>query len=584
MGEQKSIDEILNEFRHRVKFSDFIGKFVKLVPRGNSFVGKCPFHNEKTPSFNVNDDKALFYCFGCKAGGNVVNFLTKFKNFSFKESMEYLANFLGLSISKSKSKDDKKVLKYIKMLKLSNDFFIASLKKNKFAYDYIFNRIPDAESISKFQIGYCPDDQHFIDFLNHKGLKKDDLIELGFFIKKNENEMFGRFKDRITFPIFNYNHEIVGFGARSIRKSKIKYINSSESPVFKKSENLYGLEQNYNFIKKNREIFLVEGYLDVISLFRKNVRTAVATLGTSLSERQIQKMWMFTDIPYVCFDGDEAGTESTKKVSLKILECLLPGKSFKFIFLPDNLDPDSFIKRNNAKDFFSLAKKSLDLSEVIWQDLAKSLKNFTPESFAYLDQKIRILTKRISNQNIAIEYQKFLIDKKNKLAWSKRSIGSKNRINVSEPSTKKNLNEMMLIGFMLFEEDYLEEFQEEISSLKLRDSNLEKFRQKILENFSRHDYKENISNLENVRKKKKIFFEELSNIRKTHLKNLQQEEKNIFFKHMLKNLMLPSVLDERDILKNEIISCKDEIKLTQLIKKYDEINNEIKKIKNKELD
>ena len=338
-----SIDDILNEFNNKSNLSDLISQFISLQPRGNSFIGKCPFHNEKTPSFNVNNEKGLFYCFGCKVGGNAITFLSKYKNFSFQESIKYLANYAGIILSYedfSQTKNDKK--KY-DILRVANDFFQNCLKHNKTASKYLNSRISNLEIIKNFNLGFCPGDKYLIEHLNKNGFSSDEIKNSDLLIKNQRNEYFGRFKDRIIFPIHSFNEKIVGFGARSLSSdAKIKYINSRESEIFKKSNILYGLKQNIDFIRKNKEVILVEGYMDVISLYENDIKSAVSSLGTTLSKNQILKIWNLCNIPFLCFDGDIAGKTSSQNIALKMLEFLVPGKSIKFINLPKGEDPDSF--------------------------------------------------------------------------------------------------------------------------------------------------------------------------------------------------------------------------------------------------
>ena len=232
-------------------------------------------------------------------------------------------------------------------------------------------------------------------------------------IRNSQNQYFGRFKNRLIFPIFNFSEKIVGFGGREINgNSKIKYINSQESEIFKKSEILFGLKQNQESIRKNKIIILVEGYMDVISLAENDINLAVASMGTSLSKTQILKMWNLSNIPYICFDGDEAGRNSSKIIATKILEFLVPGKSFKFIRLPENYDPDSFLKKWNKKAFDDLMNKSYDLSDLIWQIILESIGKTTPEFIALLDEKIRFYSSKISNKKVSDEYYRFLIKKR----------------------------------------------------------------------------------------------------------------------------------------------------------------------------
>ena len=248
-------------------------------------------------------------------------------------------------------------------------------------------------------------------------IKKTDLL-----IKNNDNKFFGRFRNRLIFPIFNFSDKVVGFGGREIQNnSKIKYINSQESEIFKKSEILYGLKQNRENIRKNKTIILVEGYMDVISMAENDVKLAVASMGTTLSKTQILKMWNFSSIPYICFDGDEAGRKSSKIIAAKILEFLIPGKSFKFIKLPENYDPDSFFKKWDKRHFEELIKKSYDLSDLIWQVILESIEKPTPEFIALIDEKIKYYSSRISNKTVSEEYYRFFMKKKSDFVWNLKS-------------------------------------------------------------------------------------------------------------------------------------------------------------------
>ena len=387
-----SVEELLVQFNTRSKLSELISKYLILKQRGNSFVGKCPFHDEKTPSFNVNDSKGLYYCFGCKEGGNAITFIQKFKNFSFTETIKYLSNYLGIDVVYENSEKINLDNKLFRILSLANDLFVKNLKTHNSAINYLKSRKIDLESVEKFQIGFCPSEEKMINYFSDLGISLEDLKKTDLLINKDDNNFFGRFKGRITFPIFNYSNKVVGFGARSLGASKIKYINSQESSIFKKSEILFGLTQNHEVIKKNKELFLVEGYMDVISMYQNNFKCALSSMGTSLSSTQIFKLWNLVDVPYVCFDGDKAGQESSKKIALKILEFLSPGKSFKFIVLPPEYDPDSFFNKNNYSQFNSLKDSSVSLADFLWipvlllglQLSLHTLDNYIPGGFVHI--------------------------------------------------------------------------------------------------------------------------------------------------------------------------------------------------------
>ena len=577
-----SVDEILNEFNNKSRLSDLISKYVQLTPRGNSFIGKCPFHNEKTPSFNVSDEKGLFHCFGCKVGGNAITFLMKYKNLSFKEAINELSIFAGLNINFQSSSDLKKKNDLLSLFFETNVFFKDSLKLNKGAYQYISSRIKNNDVISNFEIGYCPSDEELIKFLDQKGFGLEEIKKTDLLIRNSQNQYFGRFKNRLIFPIFNFSEKIVGFGGREINgNSKIKYINSQESEIFKKSEILFGLKQNQESIRKNKIIILVEGYMDVISLAENDINLAVASMGTSLSKTQILKMWNLCNIPYICFDGDEAGRNSSKIIATKILEFLVPGKSFKFIRLPENYDPDSFLKKWNKKAFDDLMNKSYDLSDLIWQIILESIGKTTPEFIALLDEKIRFYSSKISNKKVSDEYYRFLIKKKNDYLWN---IKSKKRFKkFTKEKIQEFINEKLIVIFMLFETKLVQKHLEEISEIKFQNSDLNKTK----DFFFRKIYLENLKvDSDLLKNLKNNFFskEEVDSLKKTHIANLNENEKAIFLQQILTNLKLPELQNEVNRLKELISNTNDNKKQTDLIIKYNKILHEIKIIKNKELE
>ncbi len=574
-----SVEELLIQFNNRSKLSELISKYVSLSQRGNSFVGKCPFHDEKTPSFNVNDSKGLYHCFGCKEGGNVITFIQKFKNFSFPETIKYLSNYLGIDFVYEDSEKLNLNNKLIRILNLVNDLFIKSLKTNNSAINYLKSRKIDLESLDKFQIGFCPNEEKIINYFSDFGISLEDLKKTDLFINKDDNNFFGRFKGRITFPIFNYSNKIVGFGARSLGASKIKYINSQESSIFKKSEILFGLKQNHEFIKKNRELILVEGYMDVISMYQNNFKCALSSMGTSLSANQIYKLWNLVDVPFVCFDGDKAGQESSKKIVLKILEFLSPGKSFKFIVLPSEYDPDSFFNKNDYHEFNSLKDSSVSLADFLWKMIIESFNDFSPEFIAKIDETIRSYSSKIKNKSVSTEYFKFLMNKKNKFLWKKNSFRNQGS-QTNFQKVQGHINEKLLIVYAFFEIEIFLSMMEDIVKIKLDNQNLEIIKKDILAFVSsENESKENI--LDRLKNKYSSIIEKLNNLYQTHLKVLDKSEKIKLFTQILNNLKLPDLLKEKEKLKKVITNATDKDKISRMISEYNMLIEEINVIKKK---
>ena len=584
-NKSSNINEFVNLVNLKVRLSDFISQFINLSERGNSYVGKCPFHDENTPSFNVNNEKGLFYCFGCKAGGNIITFTKKYKNFTFNEAVNYISEYTGVKLLNNtflnKDKNNQLNQKEIKILKACNDFFRECYLKNKKASDYLKKRVSD-DVINTFQVGFCPEHQILENFLKKNNFFENDYQKLDLFIKNKKGEIFGRFSNRIMFPIFDYDEKIVGFGGRTINNSKIKYINSQESQFFKKSNILFGLKQNLDFIRAKKEIFLVEGYLDVIKLHEFQIKSSVSSLGTTLSENQLKKLWYYTDIPFVCFDGDQAGVNAAKNIAIKSLSFLIPGKSLKFIILPNNLDPDQFLSERGKEDFLDLKNDSLNLSELIWSLILDEISELTPEFIATIDQKIEYYVSKISNNIVAKEYSRFLKNKKDKFLWKNNSF-SKNKTKIlNQHEIIENLNEKILITILITEKKLFMKYFEEISNLKLRDNNLEKKKNEIFQLLSENNF-----DTKNEFWFKNLFSEnelnEINNLKSTHIEKIEEKDKEIFFHNVINNIRLPNLIKEREHVKEKLLSNNDNSS-KNLILRFQNLNNEINKIQNKKID
>lgn len=353
-------EDIINEVRDSNNIVDTISKYVKLNRIGSNYKGLCPFHNEKTPSFTVSEDKQMFHCFGCKEGGDVISFLMKHDNLEFTDALEVLADNANITLEKKNINPEKEKTRNIlhEINTEAGRHFYRNLFNQRKAYDYLINRDVDKETIKMFGVGYSLDSwDDLLNYLKSKDYKEEDIEKAGLISKsKKTGGYFDRFRGRIMFPIMDNRGKIIGFGGRSIDSgNQPKYLNSPETPVFSKGNNLYALNiaKNHN---RNKDIILVEGYMDVLSLFKYGIKNSVASLGTALTENQVDLLKRYSKRVYICYDSDAAGKTATNKaIDVMKKKSVRP----KVIPLPENLDPDDFMKKEGVAQFKKLINNSL---------------------------------------------------------------------------------------------------------------------------------------------------------------------------------------------------------------------------------
>ena len=353
------IKDVVEEINNRCDIASVISEYMPIRQSGGNYKGLCPFHGEKTPSFHISSSKQIYKCFGCGEGGDVINFVMKMENLDFLDAVKLLANKCGIEINTNMNEEDKlkmeKIKKYQDIHLEAARFYFTNLSKGKNpGYDYLRKRGLDDKTIKKFGLGYSQKSWNdLIDYLLSKGYDKEDLVECGLVNHKQEsNKYYDRFRNRVMFPIFDYRGNVIGFGGRVLDDSLPKYLNSPDSIIFNKRFNLYGL----NFSRKNiinRTIVLVEGYMDLISLFQYGVRNVVATLGTALTEQQGNLIKRYADTAIISYDSDEAGI----KAALRAIEILSKiGLNIKVLNLRDAKDPDEFVRKYGLEEY----KKAID--------------------------------------------------------------------------------------------------------------------------------------------------------------------------------------------------------------------------------
>ena len=416
--------EYLDEIKTRLKVSTVVSKFVSLKKRGKEYVGLSPFKNEKTPSFTVNDEKEFYHCFATSEHGNIFDFVMKTQNFKFGEAVKYLANLAGMRpymFSKQDQEIENKWKEYSSIFNQYVDFYHNELLKNEsysFVRDYLKNRSLNKDEVKKFKIGYINKNPNFFEKLKNS-FSIETLIETGlFYLDEKKNVYVERFRGRLIFPINNISGQPIALGGRIIEKKDFlaKYINSPETLFFKKGSNLYNLDLARKLSNKIDDVYLVEGYMDVIGLSKNGVENSVANLGTSLTDKQILTLNQFFDDIIICFDGDESGYKAALRAAENCIKNLRPEKQISFLFLPDKEDPDSFINKNGKIYFVDYSKQNkIPIHQFIFSHYKKLTKN-DPSSMAVFDKKLRSIANSIKDDFIKKYVLEYFLEKISELS------------------------------------------------------------------------------------------------------------------------------------------------------------------------
>lgn len=349
----------IEEIKSRCNIVDVIGSVVTLKRGGSSYMACCPFHNEKTPSFSVSEKNQFYHCFGCGESGDVISFVQKYYNLSFGEAVEKLAAQYGVTIEREDSYASQKRAEMLGVNKLAAKFFFDNISvKNNPGYKYITDRGLTPETIEKFGLGYTGQSAYgLLKYLESNKVSKETMFELGL-VSKNDKGYYDKYRNRLIFPIIDTRDRIIGFGGRIIGEGEPKYLNSSESPVFHKTNNLFGLNMAKTYIQQEGYAFLVEGYMDMVSLYQNGVCNVVASLGTALTENQAKLLKRYCNKVVLCYDADKAGI----KAAIRGIDILRAADmEVKVLHVENAKDPDEFVKKFGKEAFMNLLlNKALD--------------------------------------------------------------------------------------------------------------------------------------------------------------------------------------------------------------------------------
>ena len=408
----------LDELRSRICLSDVVGRKVQWdLRKSNQARGDmwapCPFHQEKTASFHVDDNKGFYYCFGCQAKGDAIGFIKETENVNFIEAVEILASEVGLQMPefdpKSKEKADRnKIL--LEIMEQSVNFFRLTLNSNqgKHALEYLKKRGLSSDAIERFEIGFAPADQTTLtQKLIDKGYDLGAIIETGMSVKSDEsNRLYDRFRGRIMFPIRDSRGRCIAFGGRSLDSTaRAKYLNSPETPLFDKGSNLYNLVSARSAVGRGEPLIVAEGYMDVIALDSGNFNGAIAPLGTAITEKQLQLMWRISPEPIIALDGDKAGLRAAYRLIDLSLPLLRTGKALRFSIMPEGKDPDDLIRNEGASAFKNLIDEAVPMVDLIWKRETEGKSFDSPERRAGLDKSLSDVIALIKDKNLKNHYR-----------------------------------------------------------------------------------------------------------------------------------------------------------------------------------
>ena len=514
--------EYIEEIKNRLKVSSVVGKTVNLKKRGKEFIGLSPFKNEKTPSFTVNDEKGFFHCFSSSEHGNIFDFLMKTQNLKFGETVKILASEAGMrpyTFSKQDEEREKQWKIYSKILSEYKLFYHNELKNNPTPElrDYLSKRGILEKEINNFKIGYVPKYPSFYEKISKQYSEKEIMNSGLFYLDERNKKYIERFKDRLIFPINALNGSTIAFGGRTISNNKntfAKYINSPETLFFKKGNNLFNLDVARKYSNENEDIFLVEGYMDVLSLNKENIMNTVANLGTALTETQIQLLWRFFNNIIICFDGDQGGRDAAVRAADKLIEIIKPDSKISFLFLPVSHDPDSFINKFGREYFLKYTKNKVSIHEFIWNHYSKNINTKEPSSMANFEKTLKQKFNSIKDFTVRKYTLEYFYDKLSQLTpitnFKKKdfkfSLKSKPLKQTKDLLLKKQnydeieLKEFSILYLIINNLDIFEKKIELIAKLNLYSPLCKEFLKKIINYLADGDFnKTNFNNLEFVR-------------------------------------------------------------------------------------
>ena len=501
----------LDELRDRISLSGLVGRRVKLMRRGREYAGLCPFHHEKTPSFYVVDDKNFFHCFGCGAHGDAIGYVMRADNLDFLEAVEKLAGEAGLTVPQATPEERERAQRQktlLETLEAAAAFYEGRLwgPAGGRARDYLRARGLDPDTIRRFRLGWASEDRQALRHALAKDFPEPLLREAGLIHNPAEGEPFDYFRGRVMFPIGDRAGRVIAFGGRVIADGQPKYLNSPDSPLFEKGRVLYGwsaaraADPSGHAVDgraaadgaNERNAIVAEGYMDVIALHRAGFTSAVAALGTTLTEFQLRELWRLGPEPILCFDGDAAGQRAAARALRRALPLLRPGHSLRFASLPPGEDPDSLIRGSGNAAFEQVIRSARRMASMLWEVEVGARPLDSAERRADLERRLVEDIELIPDKAIQQQYRAYLLNFKFREATWGSKAGRKQQIRkvgdpwfvedrARLPRSPARMQREILFRILLRFPTLIDEVAEELAVLEIPEAELDKLRREILE-------------------------------------------------------------------------------------------------------
>ena len=590
--------EYLDEIKLRLKVSQVVSKSVQLKKRGKEFIGLSPFKNEKSPSFTVNDEKEFYHCFSSGEHGNIFDFLMKTKSIGFGEAVKILAAEAGMQPYRFSNFDKKKDLRfqtYKNIYKEYSEYFSKELfnPNNNEALDYLSRRGLAKSSIEEFKLGYIPWKNNFYEDLL-KNYSEEDINLTGLYYKHDKTGKYvDRFNSRIIFPVNNITGDTVAFGGRIIKESKLaKYINSPETEFYKKGSMIFNLDKAKNCRSDTNEVIIVEGYMDVVSIYSTGIKNVIANSGTALTDRQINLIWKFFSNPIICLDGDQSGQNAAIRIAERLFPLINEENKIYFSILPDETDPDDYIRKNGKDHFLSFLQKKEIIQSYIWTYYLKRINQNNPFEVSKFEKDIKKLSYSIKDETLKKYVLEDFLEKIKKLTpnQNRKNIYQNNKykkiidykiLNETKNLHQKNsrfskiqIKEFSVLFIILNYLDIAQKRIEELSNITFISEKNESLKKMIINSISEGDDKQKIE-----KKITKNFEKLINEIKENSSIQIIAKAKNNdeileLLSELIDEIKELNSLKRIESLEKKLINNLDENSYSELIKLKSQINRE----------